>query len=444
VLATKPREIAVNILLESERDKSFVDEPLNAALNQFDLKTVDRHLIQELVLGVTRWQLTLDWLIGRKTQERPQHAVVQYVLRMGLYQMFWLDRIPDYAIVNEMVQIARNLGCARQSGFINAVLRGYGRERPATVELLDQSRTKQPHLGFSHPQWLVNRWQRHWGEDAASQLMAWNNGPSSTFARVNTLRTNTVDLLETWSREGVKYLPREWDWTGRDLVYELLEHPPLEGLPSFQNGSFYIQDPSTLCSVSLLNPQPDETILDACAAPGGKTTLIAQYIQNRGRIIAEDIVPDRLSQLGDNCRKMGVTCVHQVLVEDLSAMPAITGTNEAVGTSAFDRILLDVPCSNTGVYRRRVDARWRLRPEGIERFVLMQRNIIQSSSARLRPGGVLVYSTCSLEPEENHELISQFVSAHPHFTLEQERQLLPFRDNVDGAFVARLRRAKAG
>ena len=202
------------------------------------------------------------------------------------------------------------------------------------------------------------------------------------------------------------------------------------GLRSFQQGLFYIQDPSTLLAVAELDPQPGESVLDLCAAPGGKTTYIAQRMQNRGRITAQDSQPERLELIRENCARLGVTCV------EASVAPGGVLANPA---KKFDRILVDAPCSNTGVMRRRIDLRWRIQPEEIERLRTEQLAILTQAAPRLKPGGTLVYSTCSLEPEENTEVVKQFIAAHPQFKLEQERELLPFADAVDGAYVARMR-----
>ena len=191
---------------------------------------------------------------------------------------------------------------------------------------------------------------------------------------------------------------------------------------------FYVQDPSTLLAVQELNPQPGETVLDLCAAPGGKTTFIAQQMQNRGRIVAADVSEDRLNLIKENCVRLGVTCVETILLSTLNSQPS----------TSYDRILVDAPCSNTGVMRRRVDLRWRVRPEEIERLRKTQLEILGQAASRLRPGGVLVYSTCSLEPEENQEVVKQFLSEHAEFKLRSERELLPIVDGVDGAYVARL------
>ncbi|MGC3960808.1 MAG: RsmB/NOP family class I SAM-dependent RNA methyltransferase [Verrucomicrobiota bacterium] len=217
------------------------------------------------------------------------------------------------------------------------------------------------------------------------------------------------------------------DWTGDGLVFELKSHPPLASLESFQKGWFYIQDPSTLLAVRELDPRPGETILDLCAAPGGKTTFIAQLMNNTGRVVAQDNVPDRLKLIEENCKRLGITCAQ--ISSHLTPISTL-----------FDRILIDAPCSNTGVLRRRVDLRWRIQPTELERLRATQHELLEKAAKQLKPGGTLVYSTCSLEPEENTKLVKQFLATQPNFKLERERQLLPFVDGVDGAYVAKLKK----
>jgi 16S rRNA (cytosine967-C5)-methyltransferase len=217
------------------------------------------------------------------------------------------------------------------------------------------------------------------------------------------------------------------DWTGENLAFELKSHPPLNSLGSFRDGWFYIQDPSTLLASALLGAQPGETVLDLCAAPGGKTTFIAQLMNDEGKIVAHDISEERLKLVRENCARLGVTCMETVSPSTFNLQP-----------STFDRILIDAPCSNTGVLRRRVDLRWRISPDEISRLQKTQLELLQVAAARIKSGGTMVYSTCSLEPEENSGVIQEFLAEHSSFKLESERQLLPFADNVDGAFVARL------
>jgi len=424
----KPREIASRLLLQREAGDDFIENLLEPALAHAQLSSADRGLLQELVYGGVRWQATLDWLIARKTADRPQKPTLQILLRLALYQMFWLSRIPDHAAVNETVEIAKRMGFNTQAGFINAVLRGYLREREATERLLMDMKQTDPALGFSHPKWLTERWEKKIGREALLRLLDWNNTAPKTFARLNLLRTNADQLREQWAREKVeaKLVPAEW--ASDTLVYELQSFPPLATLPSFTQGLFYIQDPSTLLAIVELDPQPGETILDYCAAPGGKTACIAERMKNEGKIIAHDMAPDRLKLVEENCARLGVTCVH----------PALPSTLSAQLSTLYDRILIDAPCSNTGVIRRRVDLRWRIREQEISRLRATQLQLLRDAMSRLKPGGTLVYSTCSLEPEENSELVRDFLKEQPAMHLQRERSLTPWERNVDGAYVARL------
>lgn len=403
---------------------------LERSLAGADLSAADRGLCHELVFGVVRWQATLDWLIALKTQGRPQKPGLQDLLRLGLYQIFWLDRIPDHAAVHETVALAKREGFGPQSGFVNAVLRGFLREAAATKSLIAELKTTQPALGWSQPEWLVTRWRSRWGEDRLRALLEWNNAPAKLYARVNTLRTEAGKLVEQWRAENVDYDFLTRDWTGENLMFELKSHPPITSLESFRQGGFYIQDPGTLLSVRELDPRPGDSVLDLCAAPGGKTTFIAQLMNNQGRIVAGDLAEERLKLVRENCTRLGVTCV-QTVINPTLALPA----------QNFDRILVDAPCSNTGVLRRRVDLRWRIQPDEISRLRSTQLGLLHRAAAFLKPGGTLVYSTCSLEPEENIEVATQFLRESAGFKLERQRELLPFADGVDGAFVARLSKA---
>ncbi len=453
----------------------FTENLLETALATARLSPADRGLCHELVCGVVRWQATLDCLIARKTTPgREQRPALQNLLRLGLYQIFWLDRIPPHAAVHETVEQAKRSGYGQQAGFINAVLRGYLREADEIKKILADMKISQPALGWSHPEWLVDKWRKNFGDEKTRQLLEWNNTPPKTFARVNALKfcsdtdvspvsssapkpvlpmkhigatpaprpRDAGDLLTRWREENVEYDFFTRDWTGENLAFELKAHPPLHSLPSFRDGWFYLQDPGTLLAPAMLGAQPGETILDLCAAPGGKTTFIAQLMNNEGRIVANDLDSNRLKLVRENCARLGVTCVQ--MMESPPRPVGVQASACAPDTlkrelQQFDRILIDAPCSNTGVMRRRVDLRWRISPEEISRLQKTQLELLNDAVTMLKPGGVLVYSTCSLEPEENTEVVTKFLAANTSFKLETERQLLPFADGVDGAYVAKLK-----
>jgi 16S rRNA (cytosine967-C5)-methyltransferase len=406
----------------------FVEDALEGALATAKLSRVDHHLCQELVYGVSRWQGTLDWLIAKKTDGRAQKDYLRNLLRLGLYQIFWLDRVPHHAAVNETVELARRKGFAPQSGFINALLRNYVRDFESTKQLLRELKTTSLGIGFSHPEWLVSRWVARWGSETAATLLEWNNRPPPTYARVNGLKTTAEKLLPRWREEGVEYDFVRRDWLEENLVFQLRSHPPLGELDSFLAGEFYIQDPSTLLPVVLLEPRPDHDVVDLCAAPGGKLGYIAQLMQDRGRIVAHDLSPDRLRLVEQNCRRLGISSAQLVTPELLESQRRL----------GFDRVLVDAPCSNTGVMRRRIDLRWRLRPEEPQRLTHVQSELLECALRLVKPGGRIVYSTCSIEPEENRQLLEEFIRRNPRVRLERDRELLPFNDGVDGGYAAVL------
>jgi 16S rRNA (cytosine967-C5)-methyltransferase len=422
----KPREIACRVLLQREAGQDYIENLLEAGLTRSSLSPADRGLLQELVYGTVRRQATLDWLISRKTGGRPQKPDLQVLLRLALYQIFWLSRIPDHAAVNETVELAKRRGFNSQAGFVNAVLRGYLREREQTERQLEELKVADPALGYSHPKWLVERWEKRLGRERLVPFLQWNNSPPATFARLNMLRASADQLREQWAREKVEAKLVPADWAGGALLFELQSFPSLGTLKSFNDGWFYVQDPSTLLAVSELDAQPGEMVLDYCSAPGGKTIAIAERMKNEGTLIAHDMTADRLGLVEENCARMGVTCVKAVLPSALDS--ALT----------FNRILIDAPCSNTGVMRRRVDLRWRIRETELTRLRTTQLQLLRDAIPRLKPGGLLVYSTCSLEPEENSEVVHEFLSAHPAMHLQRERALTPWENNVDGAYVARF------
>lgn len=427
VILSKPREFAVRSLLRADQPGDFLEHRLDGDPGWAALSPADRRLAHELIFGVVRWSATLDWLIDRRTHGRPQKPELRQLLRTGLYQLFWLDRIPAHAAVNETVQLARDIGFGSQSGFVNAVLRGSLREQESVRKELLALRESDPAIGWSHPAWLIDRWQRRWGWNDTTRLLALNNTPPGTFARRNTLRTDAISLTDRWRKELVDFVPVHRDWCPDGILFELKDHPSLATLGSFVDGGFYVQDPSTLLAVQQLDPQPGDVALDFCSAPGGKTTWMAACMKNQGRLLAHDTSRDRLRWVLENCRRLGVTCVETTAADaGLVAEP-----------STFDRILVDAPCSNTGVLRRRIELRWRIRAEEIDRLATEQLKLLTQAAPLLKTGGTLVYSTCSLELEENSEVAREFSAKHPAFQLVAERELLPFRDGADGVYVAR-------
>ena len=400
--------------MEWEKGTTFSDEILHSLLERHPLQPSDRGLLTELFYGVLRHLRQLDFLIAQ-LREGALDERTRNLLRAGLYQIFHL-RVPAHAAVNETVSMA---GPTR--GLVNAVLRRALREQ----EGLSQRLAVQPRaVRESHPDFLVERWTAQFGADSAEALCRLNNTPSENFFRVNTLKTSLEKLLELQPEAFVQDAARG--------VLKL-RRIPAEWLDA---GWGYVQDPSTLLAPDLLDPQPGERVLDACAAPGGKSTYLAQKMGGRGRVVACDLYDSRIRRLKENVARLGTISVRVHLLDFLLVPEAGSPLLEA----PFDRILLDVPCSNTGVIRRRVDVRWRLTEEDFLRMPVQQFALVRRAVPLLRPGGVLVYSTCSLEHEENAAVVEQIAREVPELALEEVRTSLPFLDAVDGSFAARFRK----
>ncbi len=426
----KPREIAVHILGRHVESGRWLEDLLARELSSQRLAPADRALVQEMVYGSVRHQALLDWMIARRTDGRDQPALMRALLRIALYQLFFLDRIPDHAAVNEAVESARRLGFPAQAGFVNALLRGCLREREALESEMEVLRARQPEIGYSHPRWLCERWSARYTVERMRELLSWNNQPPRVFARLNTLKSTPEGWRDRLISEGVEATPIEFDWVPAGWMVRLDRFPPVDTLPSFREGWFYIQDPSTLLAVTELSPQPGEAVLDLCAAPGGKTTAIAQLMNDRGRITAYDPDGVRRGLIRENCERLGLKSVR--VPEGRAARPG----------ESFDRILIDAPCSNTGVMRRRAELRWRITEAEITRLRGVQLGLLRQAAGCLAPGGKLVYSTCSLEPEENEGVVAEFLaeSAVGGWHLVRQRQLSPLVEGVDGAFVAVLQK----
>ena len=395
------RQIVLELLTAWSNSRCLADELL---AERNDIPARDRAFVQELFYGCLRQHLALDFLL-RQLAGKPPRPVVADILHLGLYQLCFLDKIPAHAAVNESVALAKQLASPAEAKFVNAILRRTDRRSLETAP---------PWIRYSHPEWLWHRWLARYGEADTVALCRWNNEPPPLY-----IRTLTAELPAGITAEPSGLHPLSWRVTEAAGLFEV-------------PAKFYAQDPSTLIAVDMLDPQPGEAVLDMCAAPGGKTTYISQKMRDTGKIIAADSSNVRLGKVAENCRRLDVKCVATLACEGTRLDRCLRGT-------LFDRVLLDAPCSNTGVVRRRVDLRWRLQAEEIARLAAVQSQLLAAASEFVKPGGVLVYSTCSLEPEENERVAERFRESHPKFALDATRSIFPPRDNMDGAFVARFR-----
>ena len=404
------RALALTALREWRNGQQFADAILARLLRSSDLAAADRAFVTELFYGVLRNLTLLDsWIDSLRSGHLDHDA--RDLLRLGIYQLFLLQT-PEHAAVFETVELAG----ARARSLVNAVLRNALRGQE---ELLEKAGAQDLSVRSSHPQFLIDRWTGNFDAESAQALCEWNNRPAPIYARINRLRISNEEFVA--KHPDAERLPQP-------VNFVRLTSIPNEALAA---GHCYIQDPSTAAACVLLDPKPGESVLDACAAPGGKTAYLAELMRNEGLILACDRDAGRIRTLEDNLERLGVGMA-QCTQHDwtLGSSPA----NEA----AFDRILVDAPCSNTGVMRRRVDVRWRLTAKDFKRMQEEQLRILRATIPLLKPGGALVYSTCSIEPEENQEAIRLLMREFPFLKLLEQISLLPFRDGFDGAFAAKL------
>lgn len=403
------RSLAQTALQQWRKSEQFADAILGQLLRSSDLQPADRAFATELFYGILRNLTLLDFWIAQLRSGHLDHET-RDLLRLGLYQLLLIDT-SEHAAVFETVALAGR----RQRALVNAVLRSALREKS---RLLEHAAKEDLSVRKSHPQLLIDRWKRHFGAQATEALCEWNNQPAPIYARTNRLKPSAPDFLAESAGGG---LPPNF------VQLRTIPHDALAA------GHCYIQDPSTAAACELLDPQPGEKILDACAAPGGKTGYIAELMRNEGSILACDRDSARVTTLEDNLQRLGVA-IARCVRHDWSKTAAPPGEEQ------FDRILVDVPCTNTGVMRRRVDLRWRLTPEDFARMPLEQMQIVRATLPLLKPRGVFVYSTCSIEPEENEAVVNAIMAHAPNLQAIGQRSILPFRDGFDGAFAAAFQR----
>ncbi len=411
---TSARRVALAALRTWRRKRQFADSIISSALSKSTLQPADRAFAVELFYGVLRNLTLLDFWIGAL---RRAHLDVNLrdLLHLGLYQLF-IAKTAEHAAVHETVETAPK----RQRAIVNAILRSAARDRH---RLQRKANSESLDVRVSHPKFLIERWKKQFGTDATEALCDWNNRPPPIYARINQLKIDRQTFLERY--RNARTLPNVSNFVALPSAADAVEA-----------GDCYVQDPSTSLACKLLQAKPGEKILDACAAPGGKTGHIAELMENQGLLVAVERQSERIRLLDENLARLGVR-IGKVVCHDWTK-PLIP---DDVGSEAlFDRILVDAPCSNTGVMRRRVDARWRLNPADFTRMQGRQIEIVRAVAPLLKAGGTLVYSTCSLEREENEDVVQQLVQTRSILQLEEERSSLPFRDNFDGAFAARFRR----
>ncbi len=440
-----PRKKALDILIRLDKGDGYLDVLAGALLG--DLAGLDRAFAMELAYGVTRWLIKLDWIINffSTVKVGRMERLVLNVLRLGVYQLLFLNKVPPHAAVDESVKLIKGVKNRRKRDFVNAVLHKVDRERMRII--FPNIRTEPVRylsVVHSHPEWLVKRWLGRYGTGEVIKLCQANNRLPPTVVRCNTVVTTRKQLVEKLNNEGLDVRNTPFSPFG----VEIIDRPPSYSL--LDSANFYIQDEASQLIPFLVAPAAGETILDACSAPGGKATELAQMMSNDGKIYAMDISPARLKLIQDLSKRLGADIVSVV---EGNALREITFASPG----GFDVILMDGPCSGLGTIRRNPDIKYRKNEDDIGKLSGLQRALIENLSRYLKEGGRFVYATCTTEPEENECVIESFLRDHREFEVEDSRNFLPevcsglvdckgylrtlpHRDNMDGFFGVRLRK----
>jgi len=445
---TLPRMIAIRVVERVQRAGAYADLALHHALVESHLPAADRGLATELVYGTLRWRGRLDYLIHQALDRDPAklEPLVASALRVGAYQLFFSDRIPASAAVDEAVRCARAMGLERATGLINAVLRRLAREG-AEIPLPELASDPLGHLvhACSLPTWLAERWLAELGPEEAAALATALNAPAPVTARANRTKISRAKLLDELHARFPDAVACRFAPDG--IVLGGRGDPGQD--PAFLGGRMSLQDEASQLVVELLDPQPGDRILETCAAPGTKTAAIAERLDGEGHVLALDRHPRRLKLVARGVRRLQIGGVATL---ERDATKSLEDLLEHGGP--FDRILVDAPCSGLGSLRRNPDARWRIQPRDLAELAVVQRAILESAAAVLRPGGSLVYSTCTLTREENDEVVRGFLATRSRWRIaareeapDSLRELVdeggalriwPHRHDMDGFFAVRL------
>ena len=427
----KVRLAATKILFDVATKGAYSNVSLAQTLRAEKFGDLDRKFCTELVYGTVKAGASLDWKIS-KYLNRPLAKVdekILAVLRVGMYQIFFLDRVPNSAAVNESVELTKKFCGLGASKLVNGVLRAAVRE-PHKSDFPTGDDLKSLALRNFHPLWLVKLFAEEFGLDATKKLLDFDNTEPPLCLRVNFLKTTREKILDALKKFGVEAEPSTLAPEG--IICR--GHGALDKFQPLRDGLCQVQDESSMTAARLLNPQAGEFVIDCCAAPGGKSTHLAELMKNRGRIIAADIYETKLEHIKANAQRLAIKIIEPLLIDA-----------RTIGEKFFnqaDKILVDAPCSGLGVLRRKADLRWKKNPDELNDLPALQEKILSSAAQTLKRGGFLVYSTCTIIRRENESVVEKFLAAHENFRLVEMKTLLPQVTGTDGFFSAKLERVE--
>lgn len=438
------REVAVRVLREVDFGGAKSDAAIATHFSSSQLDAVDKAFAMHMVYGTLREKMKIDYIIQQfyKHDYNKMDADIKNILRIGVYQLFYLSKVPKWAAVNESVELAKRLKNQFLANLVNGVLRNIANNvESVSFKVKGGTFADQVALQYSHPKWLLDRWLQRFGFSEAQELMTANNQIPRISFRINQLKTSVAEFRETLAQRRIAFQESPvFGFVSPDRFFDMEEF--------LKQGLVSVQSESQGMACLLLAPRSGERILDMCAAPGGKSTFLAELMNNDGQVTAIDVSEPKLQQLRSQAETMGIGIIETVKADARKFSP----------TEKYDKVLLDAPCSGTGVLARRAELRWRLSPNDIVAMQKLQRELLENAAKCVKDDGVIVYATCSLEPEENHQQIEAFLKAHPEWRVQSASdilpptlhqyvresgavEVLPHRHRLDGAFSVRLTRA---
>lgn len=435
------RRLALKILKQIEMENQFSHITIKEMLKSSEVTDIDRRFITNIVYGVLENKLLLDYYIRKLSTVRygKINKEILNILRMGLYQIAFMSKVPDSAAVNESVKLAKKFS-PQYSGFVNGILRSFIRLE-GKIELPDRKKHLVAHLSisYSHPEWLVEKWLIEFGEEFTESLLKANNETPKLWLRVNTLKIQRKEFIDRLEAEGVKAIPSEW-MEDAVMVENLNEHS-IESLVGFNEGWFQVQDISSMCVSKISNVKAGDVVIDVCAAPGGKTTHMAQLMGNTGQIIARDMHPQKLKLIEESAHRLGINIIKTEVYD---------ATHFDVSLKhVADIVLVDAPCSGLGIIRRKPDIKYNKSIEDLNSLTEIQYKILETASEYVKSSGTLIYSTCTINADENIKMVEKFLAHHGHFKLTKITDLpgvevngtvmlFPNVNQTDGFFIAKM------
>jgi 16S rRNA (cytosine967-C5)-methyltransferase len=443
------RETALKILYDVTENKAYSNISVNKHLGSEKLMDIDRALATELAYGTVKWLLQIDYIIAKYSSVKLKKLSpwIKNILRLGVYQLLHTDRIPVSAACNTGVDLAKRYGHQASSRFVNAVLRNIAKSRD-DIPYPDKSDIAE-HLSifYSHPKWLVEKWMAQFGVKFTEELLQSNNEVPEFTIRTNTLKTDRDTLIDMLHKEGIEAEKGRY----LDEAVVLKNPSSISRMEAFKNGYFQVQDESSMLSAKILDPREGELVIDVCSAPGGKATHLAQLMKNKGSIIARDIYPHKLKLIEESCGRLGINILRTEIFDACKLDEAMVGK--------ADRVLVDAPCSGLGIIRKKPDIKYTRNENELSEIIGLQREILKNASKYLKVGGCMIYSTCTVQHEENLDNVKAFIEENQGFrmigfetlmpdTLEAKSaeegyiQLFPNVNGTDGFFISKITREK--